>query len=175
MSKLQILGLGVIGFGAGSAYLHGGTGGILFASVCLVVGLVLMVASEATSLVLKPGGAKANPSGRQPVQIVVMVKGEVHIYPQRDGKFQEVADPNQTGFEFEVFIYCWLVHGAELSVGIDDLYLSLKRADGSSQVAERIAGDLKNWHLRVERADEQESDGSAATPIPSRSWTRQGP
>ena len=115
----------MIGLGVGSAYFHGGSKGILFASVCLIVGLVLMVASEARGLVSKPGGAKANLTGAKQVQIVVLVKGEVHVYPQRDGKFQEIHDPNTPGLEFEVFVYCWLVHGAELSVGIDDLYLTV--------------------------------------------------
>ena len=123
MSKLRILGLAVIGLGAVSAYFHGGTGGILFACVCLILGLVLMVASEARGLVSKPGGAKANPGERKQVQIMVLVKGEVHVYPQRDGKFQEIG------------------------------------ADGSRRSAERVAGDLKEWHLReVERGSDEESD-----------------
>ena len=159
MSKLRILGLAVIGLGAVSAYFHGGTGGILFACVCLIVGLVLMVAPEARGLVSKPGGAQANPGERKQVQIMVLVKGEVHVYPQRDGKFQEIHDLNQSGFDFELFIYGWLVHGAELSVGIDDLYLTLNGTDGSRRVAERVAGDLKDWHLRGgERGSEEESD-----------------
>ena len=159
MSKLRILGLAVIGLGAVSAYFHGGSWGLLFASACLILGLVLMVASEARGLVSKPGGAKANPGERKQVQIMVLVKGEVHVYPQRDGRFQEIHDLNQSGFEFEVFIYCWLVHGAELSVGIDDLYLTLSGTDGSRRTAERVAGDLKNWHLHdVERGSEEESD-----------------
>jgi hypothetical protein len=95
---------------------------------------------------------------------VVLVKGEVHVCRQRDGKFQEIRDPDQTGLEFEVFIYCWLVHGAALSVGIDDLYLTLNGANGSRRIAEPVAGDLKSWHLReAERASEKESDGSAGT------------
>ena len=164
MSKPVVLGFGVIGLGALFIYFHDDPWGMLFASVCLIVGFVLIVASKATGLVSKPGGAKANPAGRRQVQIVVLVKGEVHVYPQRDGKFQEIHDPNQTGLEFELFIYAWLVHGAELSVGIDDLYLTLKGADGSRRIAERVAGDLKNWHLRkVERASEEESDWSAGT------------
>ena len=126
MWKLRIFGFAVIGLGAVSAYLHGGTGGILFACACLIVGLVLMVASEARGLVSKPGGAQANPGERKQVEIMVLVKGEVHVYPQRDGKFQEINDLNQSGFEFELFIYGWLVHGGELVVGNDDLYLTLK-------------------------------------------------
>jgi hypothetical protein len=168
MSKLRILGFGVIGLGAVSAYFHGGSGGLFFATVCVIVGLVLTVASEARGLVSKPGGAKANSTGQKQVEVVVLLKGEVHVYPQRDGKFQEIHDPNQTGMEFELFIYCWLVHGAELSVGIDDLYLTLIGADGSRRIAERVAGDLKDWHRRdLERASDEESDWSAAAIRPA--------
>ena len=164
MSKSGVLGFGVIGLGAVSVYFYNDAGGVLFASVCLIVGLVLIVASEARGLVSKPGDAKGYSTGRKHVQILVMVKGEVHAYPQRNGKLQEIHDPNHTGLEFEVFIYAWLVHGAELSVGIDDLYLTLKGVDGSRSTAERVVGDLKNWHLRqVEKASEEESDWRGGT------------
>lgn len=164
MSRLGVLGLGVMGVGAVFGSRHNNGAGVAFASVCLIVGLVLIVAAEARGLVVKPAGAKANSTDGMQAQVQVLVKGEVHVYPQRDGKFQEIHDPNQTGLEFELFIYAWLVHGAELSVGIDDLYLILKGADGSRKIAERVAGDSKNWHLReVQRASEEESDWSAGT------------
>jgi hypothetical protein len=153
-----------MGLGAVFLYRHNNGAGLAFASVFLIMGLVLIVAAEARGLVWKPAGPKANSTDGMQAPVLVLVKGDVHVYPQRDGKFQEIHDPNQTGLEFELFIYAWLVHGAELSVGIDDLYLILIEADGSRKIAERVAGDLKNWHLReVERASEEESDWSAGT------------
>jgi len=164
MSRLGVLGLGVMGVGAVFGSRHNNGAGVAFASVCLIVGLVLIVAAEARGLVVKPAGAKANSTDGMQARVQVLVKGEVHVYPQQDGKFQEIHDPNQTGLELELFIYAWLVHGAELSVGIDDLYLILKGADGSRKIAERVAGDLKNWHLReVQRASEEESNWWAGT------------
>jgi hypothetical protein len=62
-SKPVVLGFGVIGLGALFIYFHDDPWGMLFASVCLTVGLVLIAASEATGLVSKPGGAKGNPEG----------------------------------------------------------------------------------------------------------------
>jgi hypothetical protein len=53
----------------------------------------------------------------------------IQVYPQRDGKFHELQDPNQSNVEFELFIYCWLVLGSELSLRIADLQLTLKGAD----------------------------------------------
>jgi hypothetical protein len=164
MSKLGVLGLGVVGLGAVFVYVHDDAAGVAFASVCLIVGLVLIVASEARGLVSKAGSAKANSTGRQQARILVLVKGEVHAYPQRDGKFQEVHDPNQTGFEFEVFIHCWLLLAAEVSLRVTDLQLTLQGAGGFTRVGERVSGDLKNWHLRTaERVSEEESDSPDGT------------
>jgi len=82
---------------------------MLFASVCLIVGLLVIVASEAQGLISKPGGVNANSTGRKQAQMMTLVKGEVHAYPQRGGKVREIHDPNQTGLEFDVFIHCWLL------------------------------------------------------------------
>jgi hypothetical protein len=158
MAKSRVFGFGVIGLGAVSVYFHNDGRGVLFASMCLIAGLVMIVASEARGLVSKPRDSKGDLTRRKYVKILVLVKGEVHVYPQRNGKFQEIHDPNQTGLEFDLFIYAWLLDGAELPVGIDDLYLTLKGVDGSRRIAERVAGDLKNWHLREEdRASDEES------------------
>ena len=164
MSKLWVLGFGVVGVGAVFAFLLDDSAGVAFASVCLIVGLVLMVAAEARGLVSKPVGAKANSTGRKQAQVMVLVKGEAHAYPQRDGKFQEIHDPNQSDLEFEVFVNCWLLLTAEISLRIADLQLTLKGADRFTRVGERVCGDLKNWHLRKEeRVSEEDSDGNIRT------------
>ena len=153
-----------MGVGAVFAYRHNNGAGLVFASVCLIVALVLIVAAEARGLVLKPVGAKANSTDGMQARVLVLVKGEIQAYPQRDGKFQEIQDPNQPDLEFDVFIYCWLVLGAELSLKIADLQVTLKGADGSTRVGDRVSGDLKNWHLRKpERVSEEEEDGNIRT------------
>jgi hypothetical protein len=149
-----------MGPGAVFAYLHDSFIGGLLASVCLIVGLTMIVASEAQGLVSKPGSADARSRGRKQARILVLVKGEVHVYPQSDGNLQENPDPHQTGLEFDVFIQCWLVLAAELTLRIAHLQLSLKNAAGSTRVAELIIGDLKMWYLREERRGEEESDWS---------------
>ena len=163
MSTSGVLGLGLIGLGAVFAYFHDNFTGMLFASVCLIVGLLVIVASEAQGFVSKPRGASSNSTGQKQAQIVALVKGEVHAYPQCDGKFQEIQDPNQTDLEFEVFINCWLLLATEITLRITDLQLTLKCPDGSTKVGERVKGDLKNWQLREPRGSEEESDWPPGT------------
>jgi hypothetical protein len=158
MSRGGVLGLGLIGLGAVFAYFHETFTGLFFASVCLIVGLLAIVWSEVQGLVSKPRGASLNAAGRKQPQMLVVVKGEVHVYPQRDGKFQEIQDPHQSDLEFEVFIYCWLLLAAEMTLRIADLQLTLKGPDGSTKVGERVTGDLKKWRLRERRGSEEESD-----------------
>jgi hypothetical protein len=162
MSKTGILGLVLIGFGGVFAYFHETFNGMLYASVCLVLGLVI-VASEVQRLVSKPHGGNSNSTGGEPAQIMILVKGEVHTYPQRDGKFQEIQDPNQTGLEFDVFIQCWLFLATEMTLRITDLGLRLKAADGSIRVGERVKGDLNSWQLGDGGGDEEESVWPAVT------------
>jgi len=57
MSTRGVLGLGLIGLGAVFAYFHDNFTGMLFASVCLIVCLLVIVASEAQGLVSKLRGA----------------------------------------------------------------------------------------------------------------------
>lgn len=143
----------MLGVGAAFAYFHDDTAGVAFASVCLTLGLVLIVASEARGLISTPGGAKRN---RKQAPILVLIK-EVHAHPQRDGEFQEIRDPNQSDLELEVFIYCWLLLAAELSTRIGDIRLTLREAGGYARAGERVS-DLENWHRKVERTSDEESD-----------------
>lgn len=164
MSKTGILGLGLIGLGGVFAYFHDTFNGMLYASVCLTLGLVITLASEAQGLVSKPRGANSNSNGRKQARMLTLVKGEVHTYPQRDGKFQEIQDPNQIDLDFDVFIQCWLLLAAEMTLRITGLRLTLKGANGSIRVGERVKGDLKNWQIRGGGGNEEES-GWPAVPI----------
>jgi hypothetical protein len=74
-----------MGVGAVFACRHNNGAGLVFASVCLIVALVLIVAAEARGLVLKPVGAKANSADGMQARVLVLVKGEIQAYPQRDG------------------------------------------------------------------------------------------
>lgn len=161
MSTHWVLGLGLVGLGAVFAYFHDNFTGLLFASLCLIAGLLVIVWSDVQGLVSKPRGARSNSAGRKQPKMIVLVKGEVHAYPRLDGRFQEIQDPNQTDLEFEVFFYCWLLLAAEMTLRIAHLKLTLKCHDGSTRVAERVSGDLKNWQLRS--GNEEESDWPEGT------------
>lgn len=158
MSTSRILGLALIGLGAVFVYFHDNFTGMLFASVCLILGLLVIAWLEVQGLASKIRGVGSNFAGRKQPQMVVLVKEEVHAYPQRDGKFQEIQDPNQTDLEFELFIHCWLLLAAEMTLRITNLQLTLKSPDGTTKVGERVTGDLKNWQLRNEGPNEEESD-----------------
>jgi hypothetical protein len=114
MSKPRLFGLVVLGTGCPV--------GLIFAAVCLVVGLVLLVAYEAMESKLKCNEPKTVTSAGPTTPVLVLVK-EVHARPQRDGKFQEVSAPNQSNLLFEVFANCWLVSQASLPVAITELQL----------------------------------------------------
>ena len=159
MSRLGLLGLGVVGGGAAFAYLLDNSAGVAFASACLIAGLVLIVASEARGLVSKAAGPKAKSTDGKQARLLVLVKGEVHAYPQGEGKLQEIHDPDQTNLDTDLFLCCWLLLAAELSLRVTDLRLTLKGANGFMTIAERVEGDLKNWHLRKEESiSDEESD-----------------
>src|SRR5437016_6262213 len=98
MSKPERLGLVVLAVGGAlGLVVGGGPVGLLFAAVCLVVGLVLLVTSAArgTKPAPAPSNAQALRPARKKTQVLVLVK-EVHARPQRGGKFQEIRDPNET-------------------------------------------------------------------------------
>ena len=142
MAKPKWVGLAVLGCGAALGVALGGTIGLAFAGGCLVVGLVLLVATEALGTTHKPAAA----STQAHTQLLVLLK-EVHIRPQRDGKFQEINDLNQAGMEFEIFLHCWLVNDTDDRLGIAGIHLALKRPDGSSMELRRVSAELDNWRL----------------------------
>jgi len=105
MSKPELWGLVVLGAGAAVGLVSGGPAGLLLAAVCLVVGLVLFVASEAMGTKRK-GVNPRTPSSTEPTALVLVLVKEVHVRPQRGNKFQEISDPDQADLEFEVFANC---------------------------------------------------------------------
>jgi len=85
MSRLGVLGLGVMGVGAVFGSRHNNGPGVAFASMCLIVGLVLIVAAEARGLILKPVGAKANSTDGMQARVIVLVKGGFKSIPSVTG------------------------------------------------------------------------------------------
>lgn len=159
MSKTKRLGLivltvgGVLGLVVG-----GGPAGLVVAAVCLVVGLVLLVASQARGTDTTPSTAPRLGSARKKTQVLVLVK-EIHARPQRNGKLQEIRDPNELGLELEVFVNCWLVNETDLPLQIvEGPQLTLRASDGSSRLGERISSDLENWRLGKLVKDEWDPD-----------------
>src|SRR6516225_8051797 len=146
MSKLRLFGLVVLACGALVGLITGGPFGLVFVAVCLVVGLVLLVAYEAMVTKQKRGEPKAVTSVETKAPVLVLVK-EVHVRPQRDGKFQDLAGTAQTDLQYEVFANCWLVGEASIPVAITELQLTLRKAEGSTVGMERVSGDLQNWRL----------------------------
>lgn len=144
MSKPEWFGLALLGCGAVFGFLLGGAFGVVFACVCLVVGLVLLVAAEALGTKRKSAHPKA--SSESPTHLLVLLK-EVHARPHRDGKFQEITGPYQTGLEFEIFVHCWLVNDTDERMGITTTRLTLTKPGGSPVLLERVFGDLENWKL----------------------------
>ncbi|HST11672.1 MAG TPA: hypothetical protein VLL05_14955 [Terriglobales bacterium] len=153
MSKPEWVGLAVLGCGAALGVALGGTIGLAFAGGCLVVGLVLLVAREALGTTHKPAVASAQAH----THLLVLLK-EVHIRPQRDGKFQEIDDPNQAGLEFEIFLHCWLVNDTDDRLGIAGIRLALTRPGGTPMELKRVSADLDSWRLGRLR-DELDSFG----------------
>lgn len=145
MAKRTWVGLAVLGCGALVGILIGGMFGLAAAAVCLVVGLVLFVASETRGLKPAPAATEADPSPHK-TNLLVLVK-EVHVRPQRSGKFQEISDPNQPDLEFEIFAHCWLINDTGDRLGIPLVQMSLTKPDGTHLVLQRVPGDLNKWRL----------------------------
>jgi hypothetical protein len=144
MSKPKWFGLALLGCGAVFGFLLGGAFGVAFACVCLIVGLVLFVASEALGTKRKSADPKTAPESN--THLLVLLK-EVHARPHREGKFQEITGPNQTGLEFEIFVHCWLVNDTDDRLGITTVRLTLTKPGGTPLLLERVCGDLNGWKL----------------------------
>ncbi len=183
MSKPKWFGSAVLACGAAVGFALGGFWGLAIAGGCLIVGLVLFVASEALGTKRKP--ADANTATPSATHILVLLK-EVHIRPQRTGKFEEISDPNQTDLQFEIFAYCWLVNDTDDRLGIAGIRFALTKSGGTPVTMERVGGDLQNWRLGrlrdeldtygiryLQAAQEPMSELTIAEPLEAGS-TRQG-
>jgi hypothetical protein len=155
MSKSASVGLGVLTAGGALSFMvGGGPAGLVLASVCLIIGLVILVASKAQGT-----GPSGTPhSALQETRILVLLK-DIHARPQRGGKFQEISNPNQPDLEFEVFIKCWLLSETDVPLEISEgPQLTLKTSDGSTRVGERISADLEKWRLGNLVTDQWDTD-----------------
>jgi hypothetical protein len=112
---------------------------------CRIVSVETLECEKCRYASICEGGYFTSVERKTPV--VVLVK-EVHVRPQRDGRFQDIADTAQTDLQFEVFANCWLVGEASIPVAITELQLTLRKAEGSTVGMERVSGDLQNWRLR---------------------------
>lgn len=143
MAKLQLYGIGVLACGAITGFATGGPFGLVCASICLIVGLVMVVASEARGTKPERGPASA---AKLRARLMVAIK-EVHARPHQGGKFRAIHDPDQPDLELEVFLRCWLVNETDLPLHIESLQLELPASDGSTRVAEHVRGDFDHWQL----------------------------
>lgn len=183
------LGLVILIVGGVVGLVVGGPVGLAVAAVCLVVGLVVFVASEARGAARGAAGAHSTRQtpqlSHQKAKVLVLVK-DVHARPLRAGKFQEIRDSNERGLEFEVFINCWLVNETDAPLRIvGGIALTLRAPDGSTRLGERIISDLEAWRLGnlikdewdadvVRAAQEQISELNATAPlecgVPREGW-----
>jgi hypothetical protein len=183
MKNPEWLGLAVLACGAVLGFVLGGFLGLAVAGGCLVVGLVLLVAPEALGTKRKSPDAKTSAPPQS--HILVLLK-EMHVRPQRAGKFQEINDPDQTGLQFEIFVHCWLVNDTDERLGIAGTRLALTKPGGTPVTLERVGGDLENWRLGrlrdeldtfgvryLQAAQEPMSELSTEVPLEAGS-TRQG-
>ena len=143
MSKREWFGLAVLGLGSVFGFLLGGMFGLGLAAICLVTGLVLLVAARALG---SPHSSAGSQSPSSKTYLSVLVK-EVHARPQREGKFQEIRDPDQPDLHFEVFVHCWLINDTDYRFGLPRIEVSLTKPDGLSAVLQQINGDLSHWSL----------------------------
>jgi hypothetical protein len=122
--------------------------------VCLIIGLLLVVASTARGI----GQTETAHAAPQETRILVLLK-DIHARPQRGGKFQEISDPNQTDLEFEIFVNCWLLNETDLPLRISEgPQLTLRTSNGSATVGERVGADLENWRLGNLVTDQWDTD-----------------
>ena len=154
MSKREWFGVAVLAVGGVIGLIVGGALGLGLAAICLVMGLVLFVASEAFGMASK---AKQQEDKTRKTNLLVLVK-EVHARPYRAGKFQEIREPDQADLQFEVFSHCWIVNATDQPIVLPLHQVSLIKPDGSSLVLPRIRGDFDKWHLGRLR-EEQDSHG----------------
>lgn len=145
MQKRYLFGLAVLVVGAGVGLFIGGAIGLALAAICLVLGLVLLMDSQARRT--RSVGAQATRPAHQKTEVVFLIK-EIHVRPQIGGKFREVVGQEEVHFDFEIFVLCWFVNETELPLRIvEGPELTLRRPGASLVNAQRLVGDLDRWRL----------------------------
>jgi hypothetical protein len=145
MSKHYLLGLAILAVGAGIGLFIGGALGLGIAASCLVMGLVYLMESQARRT--RSVGAQATRPAHQKTEVVFLIK-EIHVRPQIGGRFRELVDQKHVRFDFEVFLFCWLVNQTELPLRImEGPQLTLRRPSAPFVNAERVIGDMDRWRL----------------------------
>ena len=136
LSKAKRLGIGVLVLGAVLGFVIGGAPGLVFAAVCLVIGLVMLVVSEARGTRTK-NTPRNNERVRESAHVLVLLK-EIHARPQRNGKYQEIGAGDESGFDFEVFVNSWLLNETDLPLQIlEPIQLTIAASDASSKFSLR--------------------------------------
>lgn len=145
MRKHYLVGLAVLAVGAGIGLFIGGALGLAIAASCLVLGLLFLMDSQARRT--RSVSAQATRPAHQKTEFVFLIK-EIHVRPQIGGKFRELVDQDQVRFDFEVFLFCWLVNETELPLRIiEGPQLTLQRPGAPFVNGERVIGDMDRWRL----------------------------
>lgn len=145
MPKQNLVGLAVLAVGAGIGLFMGGALGLAIAAICLVLGFLFLMQSQARRT--RSVSAQATRPAHQKTEVVFLIK-EIHVRPQIGGKFRELIDHGEVRFDFEVFLFCWLVNETELPLRIvEGPQLTLRRPAAPFVNAERIVGDMDRWRL----------------------------
>ena len=145
MPKHYVVGFAVLGVGAVVGLFIGGAIGLALAAICLVLGLVFVMESQARRT--RSVGAQATRPAHQKTEVVFLIK-EIHVRPQIGGKFREVVGQDELRFDFEVFLFCWFVNETELPLRIvEGPELTLRRPAAPFVSGDRVIGDLSRWRL----------------------------
>lgn len=145
MPKHYLVGLAVLVVGAGIGLFIGGAIGLALAAICLVLGLVLLMESQARRT--RSVSAQATRPAHQKTEVVFLIK-EIHVRPQIGGRFRELIGQDEVRFDFEVFLFCWFVNQTELPLRIvEGPDLTLRRPAAPFVNGERVISDLNRWRL----------------------------
>jgi hypothetical protein len=185
MRKHYAVGLAVLAVGAGIGLFIGGALGLAIAAICLVLGLLFLMESQARRT--RSVSAQATRPAHQKTEVVFLIK-EIHVRPQIGGKFREVVDQDEIRFDFEVFLLCWVVNETELPLRIvEGPELTLRRPAAPFVKAERVTGEMDHWRLgklnqeldssdlRVLRAAQEaisefDTEGTLECGVPRKGW-----
>ena len=153
ISKAQWFAHSIVWLAVASGLFIGGRAGLVVAGLCFTVGVGLLGTSFG-HIIKRNHTQPSKVVAPQATEVVVGIKG-IHAYSQNGENLRELEDSNQPNSELDLFLHVWLVSETETDLGIKDCQLKIKAADGSVRSAERIHGDLHNWHIDM---DKEETD-----------------